>query len=112
MGKVLQVEINGELQDIGNIILSANGKTINISENPTIKDIQEDITYLQNNSGSGGGYTLPEASHDALGGIKIDGSTIIKNGDGTYSAVYPDITDAQHTAMMNEIFGEGNWKDE
>ena len=35
-----------------------------------------------------------------------------ENAEWNVETTTATITDAQHTAMMNEIFGEGNWEDE
>ena len=37
--------------------------------------------------GGGGGYTLPIATTETLGGVKVDGTTITANGDGVISAI-------------------------
>ena len=36
--------------------------------------------------GGGGGYTLPIATTETLGGVKVDGTTITANGEGVISA--------------------------
>lgn len=44
--------------------------------------------WVQIGSGSGGGgYVLPVASKDTLGGVKIDGTSIIISDDGTISSI-------------------------
>ena len=83
--------------------------------------------------GGGGGYTLPIATTETLGGVKVDGTTITANGDGVISAIggggsvetlnwtkvdttvaIPPLTDfgvvKQYTISSNNFNIEGNHK--
>jgi hypothetical protein len=71
------------IQDSGTNIGDVNGfnfEGFDISVNGNI------VTIVAPQGGSGN-YTLPTASTSVLGGVKIDGSTIVINGDGVISAI-------------------------
>ena len=52
-----------------------------------IKSINGIIDTVNELVDGGGGYTLPIATTETLGGVKVDGTTITANGDGVISAI-------------------------
>lgn len=56
-----------------------------VNNNTTITFARIDV--LEGGAVGGGGYTLPIASTTVLGGVKVDGTTILADSDGVISSV-------------------------
>jgi hypothetical protein len=70
---------------------------------------QANLRWQPGNVGSGGGgnYTLPTASTSVLGGVKVDGSTIVINNNGVISAVGGGSGGIDLTALANYLTANG-----
>lgn len=68
----------------GNIVIHNDEIYVSEINNNLTTPVTSSITWRKLSSG---GYTLPTASTTVLGGVKVDGSTIVINGSGVISAI-------------------------
>lgn len=98
-----------ELIDIINQYITTN-KSNDVTGAKLNTILQEVSTYTRDNMDQllnivenieAGDYELPEASTNILGGVKIDGQTIVKKPDGTIEAVVDTSNLATSTEVQN-----------
>jgi len=102
----------GDVQNFNfeRLVVSLDGDTVTVA-GPDLS-IFASKTYVDDaianiDTGSGGSYTLPTASTVTKGGVKIDGTTIVIDGNGVISAVSGGTGGIDLTALANYLSSNG-----
>jgi hypothetical protein len=86
------IYVNADWEKIGSRLIDLSGYS-------TTTQVQTMITNAQ--------YVLPVGSTTVLGGLKVDGVTIVADANGVASAVIPSTTaytSAEITTMINDVW--------
>lgn len=84
---VTTIGTGGNTVKVGTVTTGDPGTQARVTNSGTARDVVLDFTIPKGDTGAaGGGYVLPAATSNTLGGIKV-GSNLYTTGDGTLSAI-------------------------
>lgn len=84
---VTTIGTGGNTVKVGTVTTGDPGTQARVTNSGTARDVVLDFTIPKGDTGAaGGGYVLPAATSNTLGGVKV-GSNLYTTGDGTLSAI-------------------------
>lgn len=104
---VTTIGTGGNTIKVGKVTTGAAGTQASVTNSGTARDVVLDFTIPKGDTGAaGGGYVLPAATSNTLGGVKV-GSNLSITEDGTLSATGGAASGFDPTTVSDIVIGKG-----